>query len=433
MVTRTVSTRRTKGKQSRMKRFAPHLPYEDFPLFPLIDKKTGGGRWAKKVRGSLEYFGSLAEGWEAALEKYQREIHDLQAGRRPRQSTDGLTLKRLCDTFYEAKRRRHDAGELAASSLADYDETCKGIVGAFGRQRVVDDLDAQDFAGYRSQLAKRLGPVALGNEINRVRMVFGFGFKNGLIDRPMRFGSEFNRPSKKVLRLARAEKGPKVLTAGDVCKLIDAADVQLRAMILLGINAGLGNADVSALNRSHLDLEGGWLDFPRRMTGIARRCPLWPETVKAIREALAARREPADEADADAVFITKYRQRWVRGKSSDAVLQEFGKLLKAHGLNRKGFGFYVLRHVHRTVSDEVRDHRAAGIIMGHEPSDISTHYVETVSDARLKAVADHVRAWLYGKPVETKGDAKVKPKRKRKAKPTKREAGESRPRLRLVG
>ena len=74
-------------------------------------------------------------------------------------------------------------------------------------------------------------------------------------------------------------KGRKLFTADEIRRIIDAAGLQLRAMILLGINAGFGNADCGELPLSAVDLETGIIDYPARpKTGIARRCPLWPET-----------------------------------------------------------------------------------------------------------------------------------------------------------
>ena len=70
-------------------------------------------------------------------------------------------------------------------------------------------------------------------------------------------------------------------------------------MILLGINCGLGNADCGSLCQKHLDLDGGWLNYPRPKTRIKRRCPLWRETVEAIRITINARPMPKDDADAD--------------------------------------------------------------------------------------------------------------------------------------
>ena len=51
----------------------------------------------------------------------------------------------------------------------------------------------------------------------------------------------------------------------------------------------------------------------------------------------------------------------------------------------------------RTVADEARDQPAADHIMGHEVAHMSSVYREKISDARLKAVSDHVHAWLFGK------------------------------------
>ncbi len=74
-----------------------------------------------------------------------------------------------------------------------------------------------------------------------------------------------------------------------------------------------------------------------------------------------------------------------------------GKLLHRLGINgRKGLGFYTLRHTFRTVADEAKDQPAADYIMGHEVPHMSSVYRETISDARLKAVSDHVRGWLCG-------------------------------------
>ena len=46
-----------------------------------------------------------------------------------------------------------------------------------------------------------------------------------------------------------------------------------------GVNCGFGNGDCASLPLSAVNLDAGWIDFPRPKTGINRRCPLWPETV----------------------------------------------------------------------------------------------------------------------------------------------------------
>jgi hypothetical protein len=66
-----------------------------------------------------------------------------------------------------------------------------------------------------------------------------------MIDRPIVYGSSFKRPSKKTLRIDRAQKGPKLLTRNEILAMIAAAGMPLKAMILLGINAGMATLIVA--------------------------------------------------------------------------------------------------------------------------------------------------------------------------------------------
>jgi integrase len=343
----------------------------------------------------MHYFGPWADP-DAALAKYLEQKDALHAGRKPREATEGLTVKEQANRFLNAKQALVDSGELSPRTWAEYKTTTDLLVATFGKGRLVADLDPEDFARLRKKMAKKWGPHRLAKIIQYVRSAFKHGFDAGLIDRPVRFGPGFNRPTKKTIRLHRADQGPKLFTAEEVCRLLEASGPPMKAMLLLGINCGFGNADCGNLPRSALDLDGGWVDYPRPKTGIPRRCPLWPETVEALREALARRPRPKKAEDAGLVFITKYGLAWAKDTSTNPVSQETAKLLKALGLNgRKGLGFYTLRHTFRTVADEAKDQPAADFMMGHEVEHMSSVYRETISDARLRAVADHVRAWLF--------------------------------------
>jgi integrase len=271
------------------------------------------------------------------------------------------------------------------------------LVEGFGKHKPVSTLDPQDFGALKAKLARKNGPPRMSTIIQVIRCAFKYVYESGALDRPMRFGPEFKRTSKKTLRLHRAKQGAKLFTAAEVNQLLNAAGVQLKAMIFLGINCGFGNTDCGTLPLAALDLEHGWLDFPRPKTGIARRCPLWPETLTALKEALAHRPNPKDEEDAGLVFITKYGQSWSKAENSGPLHHEVRKLLNQLGINgRKRLGFYTLRHTFRTVADEAKDQPAADYIMGHESTHMSTVYRERISDERLKAVTDHVRRWLFG-------------------------------------
>jgi integrase len=281
----------------------------------------------------------------------------------------------------------------------EYREITDLLVAAFGKTRLVDDLAADDFEALRADMAERWGPVRLGNGITRVKSVFKYGSDNGLFERPVRFGGEFRKPDRAVLRRHRAASGEKMLEADELRNLLAAAPVPLRAMILLGVNCGFGNADCGALPQVALDLGTGWLDYPRPKTGIPRRCPLWPETVAALREAIAERPVARDEADAGIVFLQLSGRRWVRlteKSRRDNVSGQFGELLKKLGIHRDRIGFYTLRHIFRTIADAARDPVAIDLILGHSDPSMGGHYRERIEDSRLQAVAEHVRAWLFG-------------------------------------
>jgi integrase len=380
-------------------RSKPAKPCPEFPLFPHAT-----GRWAKKIRGRLVYFGPWADP-DAALTKYLAEKDDLYAGRQPRADAGAIvTVKDLANAYLNAKQSLVEAGELSPRTWRGYKEATDLLVKAFGKQRAAADLRPDDFAGLRNKVARKWGPVRLGNTVQIIRSVFKHAYEADLIDKPMRFGPSFKKPSRKTLRLHRAKQGPKLFSPEEIHRLVGAAPVQLRAMILLGVNCGFGNTDCGRLPLAALDLEGGWADYPRPKTGIPRRCPLWPETVAVLKEVLAARKEPKGPADAGLLFVTKYGTGWAKKDGQDsAITHEMRKLLNRLGINGHR-NFYTLRHVFETVGGEAKDQVAVDAIMGHARDDMASVYREKVSDERLRAVTDHVRAWLFAAPKASGSD-----------------------------
>ncbi len=205
---------------------------------------------------------------------------------------------------------------------------------------------------------------------------------------------------KKILRRNRINNGKKMIDAGEIQKLLNAATLPLRAMILLGINAGMGNSDCANLSKFNLDFETGFLDYPRIKTAVERSCYLWPETISAIKEYLEQRPIPKDPDHEGLVFITKNGLKYVRVTDArvpiDAVKDGFDKSLNKTKLRRKGLSFYSLRHTFQTVAEECKDFPAIKHVMGHSDPSMSAVYREEISENRLKTVTDTVREWLWG-------------------------------------
>jgi len=390
------STAKSVAKDGR-----PGKPHKDYPLYAHHN-----GQWAKKVRGTTRFFGPWDDP-QGALDKWIEQKDDLLAGREPRVVGEGLTVRSLVNQFLETKENLVKTGELAQRTWEDYKLIGVKLVGVFGRTRLVTDLRPADFEKLRREFTKGQGkkrrghgPTALSNDIGRARAFFNYAHKQGLIDKPLVFGDGFKKPSQRVMRCERQKKGRKMYTAKQIRTMMDKAGPQLKAMILLGINCGMGNHDCATLPVSALDLKTGWLDFGRSKTGIERRCRLWPETITALKDVLANRHEPKDKAHADKVFITKYGFPWLsKGKTQrdNPISKETAKLLKTLKIHRPGLGFYALRHTFETIGGESMDQAAVDRIMGHAPraNDMSAVYRERMTDKRLFRVANHVRKWLF--------------------------------------
>lgn len=429
----------TKSIQSRNP-VRPEKPYEGFPLFA---HQTG--RWAKKVRQKILFFGrwgtntkgeivpvdDLEASATAALAEFNRQWPYISQGRTapPIDVGAGCTIRDLCNAFLTTKLGRVQSGELSRYSFSEYQRSTDAMMEFFGRDRRVDDLRPDDFERFRQKLAKGVGIVTLKSKINRLRVIFRYASDRQLIDRPVAYGGAFDRPSAKSLKRARNEAGERLFERDDLLRILDVLDgkpvavegqdkpvklpasAAMRAMVLLGLNCGLGNTDVASLPRSAVNLDTGWITFPKPKTEVQRRVPLWPETIAALRQAIAERPTPKDEADADLCFITSRGTRYVRLqrslKSADtegegtyvtinSLSRRFETILDKLGIEgRKGTGFYTLRHVFETHAGESRDQVAVDAIMGHVDGTMAGEYRERISDERLRAVVEKVRAWLW--------------------------------------
>lgn len=143
-------------------------------------------RFYRKVAGKRVYLCSLADGWQAALNRWNSWKDDLLAGRPPRDKTGALTLRELVS------------------------QTLQGWLGA--RQR------------------SQYGPADQG--------LFKWSFAAGVLQNMPRYGQESRKPAARVLRLTKAERPAKMFTADEIRRLIGAAPTATpQAMVLLGVNA----------------------------------------------------------------------------------------------------------------------------------------------------------------------------------------------------
>ena len=121
----------------------PNKPYPEYPL-----TAHPGGYWCKKIRGKIHYFGPWGDP-DGALAKYLEQKDALHAGRKPRESTEGTTVKDACNAFLIEKKALVAAGELSPRTWAEYKAMAGELVAHVGKSRLAADLDPNDFAGLR--------------------------------------------------------------------------------------------------------------------------------------------------------------------------------------------------------------------------------------------------------------------------------------------
>ena len=421
----------------------PHTPRVDAD-FPLRKRKNG--QWGKKVKGTdnvwrWKHFGVLADP-EAALARYEAWNASSPASM-PSEPVDGprsvtqntATVQDMFDHFLDIWEARQQAGQVSAKQIANYRACMQQFASVIPLTKLLKELDDRDFVKVRASWSARYKKVNLKNMMTRLLTIFHRGKR--LL--PPGFAIEkdyFEKPSLRELRVEKAEGAPRVFAPEVLRRLIDEADAELKAQLLLGINCGFYPIDIKMLPVSALDLGNGWIRYHRNKTGNQRRSPLWPETVAALKAWLELRDPGDEETLKDLVFCVlcapnekmssapgrahhhpEGKTAWICG--SDRVGRRFATLRDKLEMDA-GLNFSMTRHTFATVGDSLGDRAALRTIMGHEGGGGITDYyihdaangadmvLQAASSARLKRITDFVRGWLYPpKEKAAKGKKKI--------------------------
>lgn len=359
---------------------------------------AASGRWCKFFKGKRYYLCYKKDDPDGtqSYDLFVLKKHEAETGAKIQGlSDDSIKVADIADDWCQWVQDRVNSGERSQRTLDEYIATGKFVIEFFGKARNADSLNPDDFQKLRSKLAECYGINGLNKRIVQVRTMFNHAFAQGLIDRPPQYGKSFDQPEAKSLRRHRHKGGAKDFTADEIRSMLKDSNSTRRAMILLGVNCGLGNSDIADLKTRNLNLKTGWLDYPRAKTEVDRRCPLWPETIKAITESMQQRPKSPEGL----VFVSAngndYRD---DQRTGWRVTGEFRQVLKKIGVE-DGRGFYGLRRTFQTIAEECGDLVAVRAIMGHaeREDDMSARYRQRVTDERLQKAIDTVRAWLFPK------------------------------------
>lgn len=391
------------GKKSKPPK--PKKPHPDFPLYA-----HASGRWAKRINGKIHYFGSWADGLQAALEKWLDQKDALLAGRKPREKTEGaMSVRDACDHYLSHIDEKVGRGLRSDRWLEDLKATIVTFRDTVGPDWDVESLTEEDFAeaerrlwtaqkqkraGRRKSKTKvaRVSPITARNRIHRVRGMFKWLVATNKIDRPPKYGASFNAPDKTSIDRHRDNNDKRYFTRSDVRRLLRYSKdefPQLHTAILLGINTGCQNQDITTLRFKHLDLVRGWYFQPRSKKAKQRRAKLWKRTVRSLKELNRYRETGPD----DYVFVSKSGGQW---HGRNCLAKEFAELKEIADIDYPKCGFQWLRHSFITEANQTGDLIAVQLACGHAPRTVTENYIHSVYDPRLEAIAATVEHWLVG-------------------------------------
>jgi integrase len=366
----------------------PEPPYPDFPLYA-----HGSGQYARRINGTVHYFGSWSKGWQAALEKYVTERDALYAGLTV--EPQGSALRDILNSFRRSKKLDMERGKITARSFREYEAVCDKIAETINKLRPMESITQDELGQLGTTLTtgkkgQTVSPTSAKRILSMARSVFYHA--NEECGCTVRYKKPLASPSAKQLRKARNETGERLFTAKQINDLLAIASPQIKAMILLGINCGFGNRDCATLPIEQVDLATGWHTYWRPKTENPRRAPLWPETAAALYAVIKDRKSGY-------VFITRTGKPWYSDdKLQCPITYEFRKLLRKLKCYEPGITtFYSLRRTFQTVGELAGEPKALQFIMGHTPAtdDMSAVYRQKHWDAPLLKVADTVHKWLF--------------------------------------
>jgi integrase len=380
----------------------PGKPHPDFPLY-----QHPSGQWCKKIKGQAHYFGSWRRDPQGndAFDRYRHELPYLLRNEQPPPlNSDGFKLADVVNLWVAKKKERAGAGTVSPNAYKHYYDVGVAVLRHLGEESPAE-VSARDFESLRASFAGRLGAEALLNDMNYVVSMFKLAYKRGIVSRLPDFDECFARPTGLQLRAAQESAGARMFTQAEFNRMLKAADINVKAMMMLGLNGALGNSDLSEMTLDTLRKEPGWLNYPRHKTAMRRRIPLWPETMAAVEAAIAKRPQPRDDCDSRILFIDRRGNSYRDGRRGIRIWYHFSRTATRAGVDRT---FYDLRRTFQTIADRCLDFVSVTAVMGHAPNrqNMPARYRQTVDDDRLLLAVNTVRDWLYS------ADAKSKAKRK---------------------
>jgi len=325
--------------------------------------------------GKRIYLGSDKE---QAIKKYHRIGLGFETAQQEPAPPVEITIKELANRFIAAQQANWQNPKTTLKCYKDW-------LGRFIKDNPrlkVANFTVEKFASWKLSLKDReYSPESINHYLSAVRAIFTFAEETDLIEKAPK------------LRRIKNERIPKtgskekpLYTPDDLHKLLENADLKLRAMIMLALNCGFGPKDLQDLTWD--DIDGERITLPRSKTGVCQTYLLWPEIKELLDEIQQQRamliirmaKRKVQHSDYGHVFVTRFWKPW----SKDAVAEQFRKLCKKAEVSC--YGFYRLRHCASTAMSLVATPHVQRKFMRHSQLQQQVTYTHTPDTEVDKAI-----------------------------------------------
>jgi len=132
----------------------------------------------------------------------------------PKASSDsgGATVVGMVTGFLDSKQSKVERGDLSPRTLNQYVIAGKWLVDGIGRHRLIETIGPTDFTRLRNSFPAKWGTVFCDARIMHVRTMFKWAYENDVIDRPVKYGSDWSKTPKKKVGLEQQAKQSKEFT-----------------------------------------------------------------------------------------------------------------------------------------------------------------------------------------------------------------------------
>jgi integrase len=305
------------------------------------------------------------------------------------------TIGALADKYAELERSRYEGGEISIATWAQERACLMVFRDQVGSTQDVSVLTGDRYEKYWSWVNRTI--TSIGSKKRHLRIARSFITwlsEKGVIPLPSNLSS-------RRLRFKGEPKPIATMSREQVRTLIDHATGQLRLHLLLMLNCGFTQIDITELRQVEVDWATGRITRRRTkaVNGGYSKAPtvtwaLWPETFTLLNRY----RQPTG----DRVLLTEDGTLWMTRRpkgdtgytKTDNIVSAFRRLLDKLAKSHPGKEFGSLSELRATASTMLDNHENYGRyvqhFLGQSPRSVAAAHYVTPSQVQF----DHAVAWL---------------------------------------